>query len=188
MDTGRATRRGRFARVRFVFVAAFLSSVVGLAGMPARAYGVTVKCSGNGCNGTDPHATLCDQTAVRAPGTGLTHIWYAGNDVGYVELRFSTQCRTIWSRVFYTGGYGSQAWMATGVYRDPEPPSYDFVNGTCRTATIPNSFCHDYLTANSGVGSYGLQIYDGGYWGYAVGYFCRDSACTDRSVNRTPDY
>jgi hypothetical protein len=41
---------------------------------------VQVKCSGNGCNGTSPHATLCDQTSIRAPGTTLVHIWYGQVD------------------------------------------------------------------------------------------------------------
>lgn len=126
-------------------------------------------CSLNACNGTDPHATHCDATAVNP--VPAVNIYIGSSRVGTLQLRFSNACRTIWSRVTYTGdsGIGPYTYVATGIYRDGGV-HYSFIDGTCNTGLLPNSFCEDYVPIN--VGSYGEQIYDGGYTGYARGAVC----------------
>jgi len=56
----------------------------------------TVTCSGNGCTGQDPNTTGCSATAS----TVLSHLILNGinQQIGLIELRFSSTCKTNWAR------------------------------------------------------------------------------------------
>lgn len=51
-------------------------------------------CSGSGCNGTDPHATDCDDTATTITSHSISY--------GYTQIRKSTECTTYWARTYHT--------------------------------------------------------------------------------------
>jgi hypothetical protein len=139
---------------------------------------------GNWCNGTSPQDTGCAATSERAPGVAPAYIYNGSSQVGYVELRFSKACRTTWARVFYyPGGMGSKSYVSTGIYRS-DSTSYSYFDGTC------GYVCRDYLSPSTTVGSYGVQVYDGGYTSFAVGYICgSDSTCqTTYKMNFTGSY
>lgn len=55
-----------------------------------------VTCSGNGCTGKDPSATGCAATAS----TVLSRLILngVGQQIGLIELRFSSACQTNWAR------------------------------------------------------------------------------------------
>lgn len=56
-----------------------------------------VSCSGNGCTGLDPIQTGCSASASTILSTGIFSD--SGNQIGTVNLRFSSVCQTNWAQV-----------------------------------------------------------------------------------------
>jgi Protein of unknown function (DUF2690) len=70
-------------------------------GVVARAATLSPSCSGYGCDNTDPVQTGCSNSAYTASSAPIT---VYGSTVAYVDNRYSTSCRTNWSRVRGTNG------------------------------------------------------------------------------------
>jgi Protein of unknown function (DUF2690) len=109
-----------------------------------------VTCSGHGCDFTDPETTGCANTAITAESA---NIYVSGVKVGWIQLRYSTACRTVWARVVspkYTNG-GADVVPNTG--------------GSSALCGPPLK----YSSTAGGYSCYTAQIYDGGITSYAEG-------------------
>jgi len=125
--------------------------------VPATASAATtsaaVSCSGYGCDGTDPSATGCAATAVTVETEDAYEANGSGYETGYVQLRYSTACRTVWARlvVFYA---------AAG------DPGYEGIGTAFRNSDHLSENCFaysdDYSSSIGGYTCYSLQEYDGG--------------------------
>ncbi|MFM9607742.1 DUF2690 domain-containing protein [Streptomyces niveiscabiei] len=81
------------ARKSLAVATAAIALTVGLAGSAdAAAY-----------DGQDPISSGCANSAITARSNA---IYVGGTQVGTIELRYSTSCRTAWARVRSTGPYG----------------------------------------------------------------------------------
>jgi Protein of unknown function (DUF2690) len=96
-------RYSRMIRVRAVIGVAVATAGLLLALTPSVALGVT--CSGSGCNGTSPETTGCAASASTLASHQI-YDRYTGANIGYVELRGSSVCKTRWART--TSRIGSQ--------------------------------------------------------------------------------
>lgn len=141
---------------RFSLVAVAMALAAGTAFLaPATASAATtaaaVSCSGYHCDGTDPSSTGCAATARTVEEKNAYEANGSGYEVGYVQLRYSTACRTVWARmvVFYpaANGYEGQA----SAFRNS-----DHQNENCWAYTS------DYSSSLGGYTCYTLQEYDGG--------------------------
>jgi hypothetical protein len=65
-----------------------------------------VTCSGHGCDGTDPDATGCAASAITARENAfIMQLPYNPLEyevAGYIQLRYSKTCRTVWGRIMIT--------------------------------------------------------------------------------------
>jgi Protein of unknown function (DUF2690) len=111
----------------------------------------TVGCSGYGCDGTDPSSTGCAANAITAEQQTEYEANGSGYAVGYVQLRYSKTCRTVWTRiiVFYAAPDGYEG-IGT-IYRNS-----DHNQVSCYAYT------NDYSISLGGYTCYTLQEYDGG--------------------------
>jgi hypothetical protein len=179
--------RQRLASV--VVAMALTGTAFAVGASPVTATACSPSSHGNWCNGTSPQLTGCAATGIRAPGVPVSYIYSGSTQVGYVELRFSTACRTTWARVFYLTGFGSTSWIGAGIVRS-DGTSYDYgVDDTCTMGQYGDTFCRDNV--GPGVGVYGYQVYDGGYTSYAMGFVCgTDSSCAGLGTkyNHTGSY
>lgn len=88
----------RFPLVVVLGVILFLISV-SLVMQPKVAHAASfVSCSGNGCNGQDPHTTGCDRDGSTAG--ARVGIYEGSRLLGYVENRYSRTCGTNWALVY----------------------------------------------------------------------------------------
>lgn len=82
------------ARKPLAVASAAIALTVGLSGSAdAAAY-----------DGQDPISSGCANSAITARSNA---IYVGGTQVGTIELRYSTSCRTAWARVRSTGPYGT---------------------------------------------------------------------------------
>jgi hypothetical protein len=116
-----------------------------------------VTCSGYGCDSTDPVATGCsatDYTASSAP------IKYDGVSIGEVDNRYSTACKTNWSRVI---GYTDEGYSTNNKFADvcryPGSDGYcaTYYEGTAQTIYSDQVYAPSPICATA----YGL-IFIGG--------------------------
>jgi hypothetical protein len=120
-----------------------------------------VGCSGYGCDGTDPSGTGCAATAITAETKNAYESNGSGYEIGYVQLRYSTACRTVWARivVFYTN-----------------PQEFEGQGSAFRNSDHQNENCYatsaDYSSSMDGYTCYTPQEYDGGVTsaGYGIIY------------------
>jgi hypothetical protein len=126
------------------------------AGMAAAA---AVTCSGSHCTNTDPVSTGCSATAITAKTVEAYEANGSGIPVGYVDLRYSTACRTTWARyvAFYPAPNGELEGEAGVIYSNNS-------NGEgCQ------SYNTSYSSSLDGYTCYTDQLYDGGTTSYADG-------------------
>ena len=127
------------------------AGVAFLAPATASAATAAVSCSGYGCDGTDPSATGCAATAITAEQKDAYEANGSGYEIGYVQLRYSTACRTVWARlvVFY-----------------PDPQIFEGQGSAFRNSDHQNENCYattdDYSSSMDGYTCYTPQEYDGG--------------------------
>jgi hypothetical protein len=69
----------------------------------ALAVGFTGSASAAAYDNQDPISSGCANTAITARSSA---IYVGGTQVGTIELRYSTSCRTVWGRVRSNGPYG----------------------------------------------------------------------------------
>lgn len=92
-------------RIKVLVVSGLLALGIGMSGVPASAAPAT---SGYGWDGQFPDTTPCAASAKTVSQATI----YNGNAViGYVQLRYSTTCRTVWGKViaYYNQGVGERA-------------------------------------------------------------------------------
>ncbi len=86
---------------------------------------MAVTCSGWGCDNTSPVTTGCSSGAVTKKTANMYNNQWPYDLVAKVELRFSSTCHTVWSRVVLLADHG-----ATDVYTETTrtvsgpPPNY----------------------------------------------------------------
>jgi hypothetical protein len=126
---------------------------------PVKAFAATAAtCSGSGCNGTDPQSTGCASSAITAEETSI--ISKSGVLVGYVDLRYSTACKTAWARTvdYYSSSGGSDVVRSDGKYYGcgyyvGKQMTYSSTLGgySCYS---PQIYDHPYTSAGSGIAFY----------------------------------
>jgi len=85
---------------------------------------VLALCSGTGCNNTDPGATGCNADAA------TVRTMYPASGKARVELRYSDECQTRWSKVFniasinYWANATLRYWYYHSVYVGPGISTY----------------------------------------------------------------
>ena len=130
--------------------------------VPATASAATtsaaVSCSGYGCDGTDPSATGCAATAVTVETADAHEANGSGLEIGYVQLRYSTACRTVWGRM-------------VAFYPAAGDPGYEGYAGSFRNSDHLSEGCwtytDDFSSTLDGYTCYSPQEYDGGVTSYA---------------------
>jgi hypothetical protein len=130
---------------RPLIVAVAIAAGIGLSASPASA------TSGYGYDGQWPDISGCDSSAITAEQATI----YQGNaTIGYIQLRYSTTCRTAWARIisYYNNGVGEKA----GIERNSDGKFYN-----CYTATA---------YSGGGYSCYTQMVYDGGVSSYAWGW------------------
>ncbi len=93
---------------------------------------LAVTCSGYGCDNTSPVSTGCSSSATTKRTTNMYNNQWPYNLVSKVELRYSSTCHTVWSRVVLLSDEG-----ATDVYTD-----------VTRRITNPDTGAKTYKTAS----------------------------------------
>lgn len=138
----------------------------------------TVRCSGSSCNNTDPASTGCSATATTVKEVEAYEADGSGIAVGYIDLRYSTACRTTWAR--FVAFYPS------------EDGEIDGAVSLVRNSDGRSESCQAYNTSFSstldGYTCYTDQLYDGGVTSYASGYVYDPSSGLVTNVVRTGSY
>lgn len=111
----------------------------------------TTTASAASVDGSDPQATGCANTAKTVSSAAIYDSGHT--EIGYVELRYSTGCRTTWARVTSLIGYNSD-------------------RGISETTITRNSDGRSYTKTFSAYGQtsvYTPQVNDAGVTSYAYG-------------------
>ena len=150
---------------------------VAAAATPAAAAAVT--CSGSKCTNTDPASTGCSATAITAEQTEAYEANGSGIPVGYVQLRYSTACRTTWARY-------------VDFYPAPDSQELEGQVSVIYSNQSKSEFCQNYNTSySSSLGGYTCytdQLYDGGTTSYASAVMYDPSSGLFTNVTRTAAY
>ncbi|TDU04994.1 uncharacterized protein DUF2690 [Streptomyces sp. 846.5] len=114
-------------------------------------------------DGQDPIATGCASSAITAESTPI----YRGDltQVGTIQLRYSTSCRTAWARIITP--------LSTGVafvYRNTGGAEGCPGSGNALTwsSTLGDYTCYTPMLNDANVASYGWGVVDG-WWGSSQG-------------------
>lgn len=117
--------RRRIASISCLVLA---TGALSAAGFAVASPALAVTCSGNGCNGVDPHASGCDANAITLASARL--IGSSGIDGGSIEMRYSTICGTQWIRISarFTDCSGEPCQNHASITRlsGPDGPSISF--------------------------------------------------------------
>jgi hypothetical protein len=109
-------------------------------------------CSGYGCDGVSATASGCSSDAYTAEQVNVYDSHESGIELGYVQLRYSPSCRTVWAKtVNFNEGY-----VAAVVHRNS-----DGVTESCSGGTYSSSYGGWACQTN--------MLYDGNVTSYAWG-------------------
>ena len=116
----------------------------------ALAVGLTGSAGAAAYDNEDPIASGCANTAITARSTA---IYVNSTQVGTIELRYSTACRTVWGRVLSTGPYGHAMLSRTSdwEWNDCGNLSWNSSLGkyTCYTAMLNDAGVESYARGSA---------------------------------------
>ena len=87
-----------------------------------------VMCDGYGCDNKDPIAMGCAADAITVASAPI-YSNFDGQQIGYVELRWSAACGTNWSRVTRTDGAFAEAMHAVVERSNPYKRVFEVLTG-----------------------------------------------------------
>ncbi|MFI0961143.1 DUF2690 domain-containing protein [Streptomyces sp. NPDC021080] len=111
----------------------------------ALAVGFTGSASAAAYDGQDPISSGCANTAITAKSSG---IYVGSTQVGTIELRYSTACRTVWARVRSTGPYGTATITRTSNW------DWDRCDSLSWNSSMGQYSCYTPMLNDAGVQSY----------------------------------
>lgn len=158
-------------------VVALLVPSAASAGTPAMA-AAAVTCSGSKCTNTDPASTGCAATAITAKEVEAYESNGSGIPIGYVDLRYSTACRTTWARYvdFYPAPDGMYEGEVSVVYSNQSWGESCHSTNQSFSATLDGYTC------------YTDQLYDANTTSYASGEMYDPSDGLFTKLYRTAAY
>lgn len=110
-------------------------------------------CSHFHCDGKWPIATHCSLSERTAKSVDIKH---DGMLLGKIQLRYSSDCHTVWARVIAYKDHGKGAW-AQVLRNSKRRPEIEF----CKKVT--------YSKELKGYSCYSKMLYDGGTQSWAIG-------------------
>ncbi|WP_327280622.1 MULTISPECIES: DUF2690 domain-containing protein [unclassified Streptomyces] len=116
----------------------------------ALAIGFTGSASAAAYDDQDPISSGCANTAITARSSA---IYVGSTQVGTIELRYSTACRTVWGRVRSTGPYGTASVTRTSDWEWNRCDSLSWNSSmgqyTCYTAMLNDAGVESYATGSA---------------------------------------
>ncbi|MEV0412564.1 DUF2690 domain-containing protein [Streptomyces sp. NPDC050448] len=111
----------------------------------ALALGLSGNASAAAYDGQDPISSGCANTAITAKSSA---IYVGSTQVGTIELRYSTACRTVWGRVRSTGPYGHATVTRTSDYE------WNYCGSLSWNSSMGQYSCYTTMLNDAGVSSY----------------------------------
>ncbi|MFF0477759.1 DUF2690 domain-containing protein [Streptomyces sp. NPDC004284] len=116
----------------------------------ALAVGFSGSASAAAYDNQDPNSSGCASTAITAKSSP---IYVGSTQVGTIELRYSTSCRTVWGRVRSTGPYGHATVTRTSDwewnYCDNLSWNSSLGQYSCYTAMLNDTNVESYATGHA---------------------------------------
>lgn len=118
-------------------------------------------------DGQSPVTSGCDATASTVRSAPISQ---PGYQLGYIELRYSSACRTAWARVVSFNGYQpSVAYMSEAIVKR----NSDGLSYRCQFSVAGQKSCYTRMVNDAGVTSYARGGIDSGvtwYYGQTTSY------------------